>query len=233
MINKEIEIFFIAIIFISIVAFLFFSIKKSYTTKNVYNSNVYNSIGVLELIDKLENNNKNQNNSENDKKTQSYYYFSYSTESYNLSSCYISQYIYSNLVNKLDNKKLKYFSIDSYKDYNLNNKDNVVNFAKKNNIDLLIKGYVLQANFKAKVNEDKTKYYSDTIIHSAKCNIKLKICFIDNNGKNLVIFYPTYSVSYDEAKSSAMILDVHKNHIVQKALNSVFNQIYDKLSKYL
>jgi len=129
------------IIFFSLIVIFLFSIL-SY---QVILSKSYNNIGVLELIDRSED--QYDVNSEvsgpDDYGGVGYV----NSQVKHLSSSYISMYIYSNLVNKLDDKKVKYFSTDSYKNYDLNNKDDILNFTKKNKLDLFIKGYVLEADY--------------------------------------------------------------------------------------
>jgi hypothetical protein len=211
------------IIFSLLVIFLF-----SLLSYQVILSKSFNNIGVLELIDKSED--QDEINSEvsgpDNYRGKGYV----NTQVKHLSSSYISKYIYSNLVNKLDDKKVKYFSIDSHKNYDLNDKNDIVKFCKKNKLDLFIKGYFLEADYV--VSNVGDSYAS---VNSANCNIKLKISFIDNNGNKLVTFYPESdnSESIINSNSSSNSKDIYKSPIVQNCLNSIFKQIYNKLNEYL
>jgi hypothetical protein len=207
--------------------FLLFILLLISSILNITLAANYNNIAVLELINKSPDYNSKSDVEKNEiaEYTRAY------NETINISSEKISKNIYDYISSKLEDKKIEYFPIKSYKNYDLNNKNDITKFAKVNNLDLMIWGNVLSAYYhKAKVVKE------DKIVYSTNTYIKLKISFIDKKGNILFTFYPEKSLNTSKVIKEDQIIynnpDLYDS-LIEETLNSISKQIYNKLNEYL
>ena len=187
----------------------------------------YNNTAILELINKSPNYNSKSDVEKNEivEYTKAY------NETINISSEKISKSIYDYISSKLEDKKIDYFPLKLYKNYDLNNQNDTTKFSKVNNLDLIIWGNVLSAYYhKAKVVKE------DKIVYSANTYIKLKISFIEKKGNILFTFYPEKSLNTSKVIKEDQIIynnpDLYDS-LIEETLNSISKQIYNKLNEYL